>query len=106
MTTNDAAREAARLRTTGERGMPAATTPPSPWVGSRIGLRIVVDGTTHPIHDDATGAKVTLVYATGETAEVQVVKAGAELVVIVAGTVDQDRDSRGNVRLRVFPDKS
>lgn len=80
-------------------------TTPAP-ASPRVGLRIQVDGsTTHPIHDDASGVRVILVLASGETAEVQVAKVGTELVVIAAGTVDQDEDQRGNTRLRVFPDK-
>lgn len=67
------------------------------------GMRVQVDGTTHPIHDGATGVNVTLTFASGEIAQVQVAKVGSELVLIVAGDIATDQDPRGNFRARIAP---
>ena len=67
--------------------------------------RIVVDGTTHPIHDDATGVTMSLVLDDATAATVQIAHVGLQLVVIVLGDVDQGRDARGNLRLIVSPNE-
>lgn len=70
------------------------------------GVRITVDGTTHPVHEDATGVSIVYRFATGEVAEVQVAKVGTELNLIVAGDVGRpDTDARGNFRMRIAPSK-
>lgn len=67
-----------------------------------LGLRVVVDGTSHSIHDDVPSMSATLRYAP-EVAEVQIARVGFELVVIVAGDVEISRDQRGFLRLSVQP---
>ena len=62
-----------------------------------------IDGTTHPVHDDISGLSAKLVDGDIATAEIQLAKVGGSVVVIVAGTVEQDTDERGNLRLRVWP---
>jgi hypothetical protein len=68
------------------------------------GMRVTVDGTTHPIHDNVPSMSATLVYATGEIAEVQIALHKGTLVVIAAGDVEFSRTPRENfARLQVFP---
>lgn len=76
---------------------------PMDEIERELGLRVVVDGTTHPIHDDVRTMSATLRYAPNEVAEIQIARAGSELVVIVAGDVVIDRDQRGHLRLMVAP---
>ena len=67
-------------------------------------VRVHVDGSHHPIHDHATGVVVTLTYATGEVAEVQVSKVGYGLRVVMAGEADTGGlDSRGHPSAMVYP---
>ena len=69
-------------------------------------MRVVVDGTHHPIHESAEVSGVTIRYtlATGEVAEVQVVRTGYALRVVMAGQVDTGGlDARGNSTAEVYP---
>jgi hypothetical protein len=73
----------------------------SPWP---VGVwRVVVDGSEHGIHDDPSGVRITL-EVDGLTAEVQVAQVRGSLVVIAAGQVIMDRDTRGFARLRIDPE--
>lgn len=65
-------------------------------------IRITVDGTSHPIHDNATGASIVL-SVDDRVCEVQVVRNGDHLVVIMAGNVESFVDQRGNQGAAVIP---
>ena len=56
---------------------------------------------------EAIAVKITLRDEDGRTAEVQVAHVGpfGGLVVIAAGNVEQSTDSRGNLRVTVYPRK-
>lgn len=69
------------------------------------GFRVWVDGTQHPIHDHPSGLVARLLLATGEVAEVQVIRNGPDLVVVIGGEVEVGRDPRGNTRVMVYPVK-
>lgn len=67
-------------------------------------MRVYVDGSTHPVHDDATGLKAVLVLEDGSICEVQIGQVGDALNIIVAGDSDApDYDARGNLRVYVTP---
>lgn len=61
-------------------------------------MRVTVDRTTHPIHDDVPYVSAQL----SETGEVQVAQVGQDLIVIISGQVEQDTDPWGNLRIRVL----
>lgn len=68
-------------------------------------MRITVDGTTHPIHDEATGVRVYLRDDADFDAEVQVVldRTRQTLVLSIAGEVELSRDARDFTHIRVVP---
>lgn len=67
-------------------------------------MRVEVDGTTHPIHEKATGVRVLLTYATGEVAEVQVARAGYGLRVVLAGeAAELAPDQHGFLATTLYP---
>lgn len=59
-------------------------------------LHVTVDGTTHPVHEDAQSLKAVLRLEDGTLAEVQVAKVGEYLNVIVAGQLVIQRDANGS----------
>lgn len=67
-----------------------------------VGFQVYVDGTPQP-HHSTQGVRVVLSYATGEVCEVQVAKAGADLVVAIAGDFAHRVDERGNLIVSVSP---
>jgi len=68
-------------------------------------MRVHVDGSNHPIHEDATGVRMTLVLEDGQSCEVQVGQVGDALNVILAGFHGiPDTDARGNTRIYLEPD--
>ena len=71
---------------------------------SEAGMRVTVDDTTHPIHDNVRSLKAIFTDATGETCEVQVARLGGRLHIVIAGDVDNPvRDPRGNTLIAVYP---
>lgn len=67
------------------------------------GLRVHIDGSQHPIHDNVQALTATLNLGEDGSCQVLVGRVGSELVINVAGAVYQDRDARGHVRLIVAP---
>jgi hypothetical protein len=65
-------------------------------------MRVVVDGTTHPIHDDSPSLGAVARDPEGHLTEVQVADLGnGELNIIVFGNTRVDHDHRGNLRIHV-----
>lgn len=67
--------------------------------------RITVDGTSHPIHDDAAGVRVYLRDGDGNDAEVQVAFNRGSLVIAIAGDAERTlrKDQRGYMHVIVYP---
>lgn len=70
-------------------------------------MEVLVDGVQPAPSRAATSVRVTLRYATGEIAEVQLAKVGYGLNVVMAGEVDTQlrRDQRGFAQTIVYPTK-
>lgn len=71
----------------------------------RPGLRVYVDQSEHPIHDDVQSMGARLMTEDGKTAEVQIAKTGDDLTVVIAGDNHMRRDRRGNWIITVTPTK-
>lgn len=72
-------------------------------------MRVHIDGTTHPIHDDAISLSATFSSEDDGSVEVQVahiVNRGDYLHVVAGGEVEQWVDDRGFTHLRVYPTKA
>lgn len=67
------------------------------------GLHVTIDGSQHPQHANVSGLVATLDLGDDGSCQVLVGRVGSELVINVAGSVYQDRDRRGNLRLIVAP---
>jgi hypothetical protein len=65
-------------------------------------MRVVVDGSQHPIHDDSPSLGAVATDPDGHLVEVQVADLGdGSLNIIVSGLTAVDRDHRGNLRIHV-----
>ena len=69
------------------------------------GLRVYVDQSQHPIHDDVQSMGARLLLEDGQIAEVQIADVGGYLNIVVAGQLVIERDAmgRGFHRLQVVP---
>jgi len=89
----------------------AKTPPPTPVLPEQKSkgepglMRVVVDGTTHPIHDGVPSLSAVVSDPEGHLAEIQIAALGnGELNVVIAGIYWRGEDPAGNLLLRVYPD--
>jgi hypothetical protein len=67
------------------------------------GLRVYVDQSEHPIHDDVQSMGARLLLDNGDIAEVQIARVGDELIVIANGDYRFSRTPEGYARVSVLP---
>lgn len=68
-------------------------------------MRVMVDGTTHPVHDEVPSLSARVDDGSGVT-EIQIADMGDYAHVVAAGRVEQWTDERGFLHLRVYPEAS